>query len=106
MKKSALNLTSLKSNEWLDRASRLLRRLQPYSLLIFIVFVGLIYTFLLLRAHSLDNAEPSADAVSSQVKAARIPHIDQTVVNQLQSLHDNSVNVQTLFNQGRSNPFQ
>lgn len=83
-----------------------LKQVQRYSLVLFLAFVLLLYGFILLRINSLSNVQPSNDAVSSQVKAARIPHIDQTVVKQLQSLQDNSVSVQTLFNQARSNPFQ
>ena len=66
----------------------------------------MLYGFVLLRINSLSNAQPSPESVTSQVKAARVPRIEQSVVNQLESLHDNSVNVQTLFNETRSNPFQ
>lgn len=83
-----------------------LKQVRRYSLLLFLAFVLLIYGFLMLRINSLSNIQPSSDAVSSQVKAARIPHVDQAVVKQLQSLQDNSVSVQALFNQARSNPFQ
>lgn len=83
-----------------------LRRIQRYSFWLFLVFVLLLYGFILLRINSLSGVQPSSDAVSSQVKAARIPHVDPSVVKQLQSLQDNSVSVQTLFNQARSNPFQ
>ena len=88
------------------RLTSLGQQVRPYALLIFILFVALLYGFVLLRVNSLSHAQPSADAVSGQVKAAKLPHIDQTVVNQLQSLQDNSVNVQALFNQARNNPFQ
>jgi hypothetical protein len=60
----------------------------------------------LLRINTLGSTQPSSDAVTSQVQAARIPHIDQSVVRQLQSLQDNSVSVKSLFNQARANPFQ
>jgi hypothetical protein len=80
--------------------------LKKYSLIIFVVFVSVLYGFLLLRIDTLSNAQPSADSVSGQVKAASIPKISQTLVNQLKSLQDNSVNVKTLFNQARNNPFQ
>lgn len=77
-----------------------------YAFIIFVVFVAFLYGFLAYRINSLGNVQPSSNAVNSQVNAAQIPHIDQSVVKQLQSLQDNSVNVQTLFNQARSNPFQ
>lgn len=81
-------------------------KLRKYSLLAFIVLVGIIYAFLIFRINSLSGQEPSEAAITQQVKAAQIPQIDKSVVKQLESLQDNSVNVQTLFNQARSNPFQ
>lgn len=90
----------------MEKLTTALGKARRYSLVIFLVFISLVYGFVLFRIHSLATVQPSSDAVSSQVKAARIPHIDQSVVHQLQSLQDNSVSVQTLFNQARSNPFQ
>lgn len=90
----------------LSKATTLLQKLQAYSFVTFLVFVALIYGFVLLKINSLRSAQPSDTAVSTQVQAAQIPHIDETVVQQLESLQDNSVSVQTLFDQARSNPFQ
>lgn len=90
----------------LDKAATTATVFRRYSFLIFLVFVAALYGFLLFRISSLDSQQPSTDAVSSQVKAAKIPHIDQKVVDQLQSLQDNSVSVKALFNQARNNPFQ
>jgi hypothetical protein len=70
----------------------------------FILIVGLLYGFLLLRIATLSNVQPDASSVSSEV-AKLSPHIDQKAADQLQGLEDNSVNVQTLFNQARNNPF-
>ena len=84
--KPGLNLKSV-----IAKLTSLGKQIQPYSLLVFLLFVALLYGFVLLRINSLGNAQT---------------HIDQTVVNQLQSLQDNSVSVQTLFNQARNNPFQ
>jgi hypothetical protein len=72
----------------------------------FLVLVGLIYAILFFRINSLVNQQPSDTAVTSQVKAAKVPHIDEAVVEQLQSLQDNSVSVQSLIDEARSNPFQ
>lgn len=85
---------------------RVARRLRRYSLFAFIVFVIGLYGFVLLRINELAGTEPTTEAVSQQVKAAKVPRIDEAVVRQLQSLQDNSVSVQALFDQARSNPFQ
>lgn len=92
--------------EILDKAYGWLVVLRRYSLTLFIVFVVCLYGFLLFRVNSLSNAQPLAADVAKQVNAAAIPHIDQAVVKQLQSLQDNSVTVHSLFDQARSNPFQ
>ena len=88
------------------QASLGVEKARRFSFILFITFVALLYGFIVFRINSLSNAQPSPDSVSSQVKAAQGPHIDKAVVNQLESLQDNSVNVQTLFNDARSNPFQ
>lgn len=88
------------------KAAPAVAEVRRFSLVLFLIFVALLYGFVLLRVNSLGNAEPSQDSVTSQVQAARVPHIDEKVVNQLESLQNNSVNVQALFNQARSNPFQ
>lgn len=95
---------SIKSHK--DSAIARIISLKQYSLIIFIVFVACLYGFILFRVNSLTNAEPLATDVSEQVKAAAVPHIDQAVVKKLQALQDNSVSVQSLFDQARSNPFQ
>ncbi len=82
------------------------QKLRRYSLIGFIVLVISIYGFLFLRITSLSGQEPTEAEISSQINASQVPHIDKSVVQQLQSLEDNSVSVQTLFNQARSNPFQ
>lgn len=90
----------------IERAGRFAQKISRYNLAIFISFTALLYIFVLFRINSLNNEQPSVDAVNNQVKAAQIPHIDQSVVKQLESLRDNSVSVQTLFNQARDNPFE
>lgn len=83
-----------------------LGRLRGYSLIFFLVFVAVIYASVIWRVNTLLTQQPSPEEVSSQVKANSIPQVDPSVVKQLQTLRDNSVNVQVLFDQGRNNPFQ
>jgi hypothetical protein len=89
-----------------DTVTAQLAPVRRYSLLVFLVIVAALYGFVVFRINTLSTAEPSTDAVDSQVKAAKVPHIDPKIVEQLQSLQDHSVSVQTLFDQARSNPFQ
>lgn len=89
-----------------EKYNALLHQLHKYSLILFIVLVVGVYGFVVFKIQSLSSQEPSETDISSQVQAAKIPKIDQNVVLQLQSLQDNSVNVQKLFVEARTNPFQ
>jgi hypothetical protein len=85
------------------RFNGVLAKLRRYNLLIFIGFVALLYLLLGFRIQGLN--QPAGQAADSQVKPARVLRIDPAVVKQLQSLQDNSVSVQALFDQARDNPF-
>ena len=101
-----MNKPTFSTQDISEKTAIVLQRVSRYSFVLFLVFVALIYGFVILRINDLGNTQPTDNAVSSQVQAAQIPHIDQAVINQLQSLQDNSVSVKSLFNQARANPFQ
>lgn len=90
----------------ITRGVPLLKRLRAYAPILFVVFIACLYGFLIMRVSSLNSVEPSQASIDKQVQAAKVPKLDDEVVRQLQSLQDNSVSVQTLFNEARSNPFQ
>ena len=82
-----------------------LNRIKPYRYIIFFIFISLLYGFIILRISAYSSAEPSQAAIDSKVQATRSLYIDEDVVKQLRSLQDNSVSVQALFDEARSNPF-
>jgi hypothetical protein len=77
-----------------------------FKVIIFVILLAAVYGLIVLRISSFDNAQPSATALAGASVPIATTHIDPTVVKQLQSLQNNSVSVQTLFEQARSNPFQ
>lgn len=93
--------TNLISEKWLNK----LRQLSRYAVLVFLVFVGLLYSRVLLHINDLNSQPPSDQAVSSQIHSANLPNIGTIDVDKIESLRDNSVSVQTLFDQARNNPF-
>ena len=101
-KKGDINLKSLA-----QVAKKSFRVVLGYAGILFFVLLAGVYGFVILRINTLSNAQPTDSDVSAQsAKATAIPHIDPAVVEQLESLRDNSTNVQTLFEQARDNPFQ
>ena len=99
-------MSKLTLSSAIDKLRAIVMRVSPYKVIIFVVLVAGLYGFIIFRINTLDNLQPTADQVSSQNDPIRTAHVDPSVVQQLQSLQDHSVNVQTLFNQARNNPFQ
>ena len=82
-----------------------LRKLRPYAgVALFLLLAG-VYGFIVLRINSLSNPTIDTSAVVSEAKSTPVPRIDADAAKQLEALKDNSVNVQTLFEQNRTNPF-
>lgn len=83
---------------------KFVKRLGAYSAIIFFLFVATLYGYIVWRIDVYGNAPASQSEVNAKV--ATQPHIDPQVVQKIQDLQNNSVNVQSLFNQARENPFQ
>jgi hypothetical protein len=87
-----------------DRFAQLTKKLSRYRVLLFVVFVAGVYGFICYKIFVLSSPKTNDDAVSTQVTSLT-PHIDVKIVDQLESLNDNSVNVKALFDHARNNPF-
>ncbi len=89
-----------------DKILPVVKQLKRYLALIFVVLVAVIYGFLMYQVTALNSKEPSDSDIAAQSQTTKVPHVDPAVLKQIQSLQDNSVNVQSLFDAARSNPFQ
>ena len=97
---------SINAESFKALGKKLAHGLSRYAGILIFVLISGVYGFVLLRINVLSNAQPSQEAIDAQTTAAPVPRIDPEVARQLEELEDNSVNVQTLFNQARNNPFQ
>lgn len=98
-----------KAKQTKPSAKNLLLRLlvlKQYLYLILLLFFIVIYSLVLLKIRLYSNEQPSAIAISADMKTTSQPVINQHVVKQLESMQNNSVSVKALFNQTRQNPFQ
>ena len=71
---------------------------------LFALFLLSIYGFLMYEIYSVNN-QP-VDSTTTATQTAKVPHISDSLIKQIQSLQDNSTSVRTLFVQARDNPFQ
>lgn len=81
-----------------------LKQFLRYRLLIFSLVLVSVYGFIVWRIDTLRNAPPNLSVAASPTVPT--PQIDPQTVAKIKQLQNNSVNVQTLFNQARNSPFQ
>lgn len=80
------------------------RGISAYKVFVFFLAAASLYGYIIWRINTFSNAPADSNEESSQTTAQ--PHIDPATVAKIQSLQDNSVSVQTLFDNARQNPFQ
>lgn len=79
-----------------------IRRYLTFSVVILFL---VIYAFITFRINTLSNRQPSDGDVTIALKAVPRPKVDPTTLKKIQQLQDQNVQVQSLFNQARNNPF-
>ena len=89
-----------------EKLSFVVEASKKYLPLLFCLLLLLVYGFLAYRINVFSNQAPSVNDINTQSRTSQVPHIDQATLTQLKNLQDNSVNVKSLFNDARSNPFQ
>jgi hypothetical protein len=87
-----------------EQLSQLGKKLNRFRVILFVIFVAGVYGYISYQIFTLSNPSTDTSDVDTQVTNLT-PHIDIKVVDQLESLKDNSVNVKTLFEDARQNPF-
>ena len=78
---------------------------KKYAVFIFIIGLLFIASFFVLRINQYSKMEPSDDAIEQKLQTVQRPKVDQTVLGKIQQLQDQNVQVKTLFDQARDNPF-
>jgi hypothetical protein len=87
------------------KISPILLKLTNYKLFIFAMFLLLLFGFLVFRINTLNNQAPSDEEVSAKLERVSSSYLDQSIVDKIEQLQDNSVEVKSLFDEARNNPF-
>jgi hypothetical protein len=82
-----------------------LRKLGRYSGFLLFLLIASIYVYVVYNINSLSDPTIDQAQVIQEATALPVPQVDDDAAKQLQTLQDNSVSVQTLFEQGRTDPF-
>jgi len=91
-------------NDLPQQLAKLAGKIGTYKVLLFFLLVMALYGFIVFRINTYSNAPAAAS--SNAAHTAAQPHIDPATIAKIKNLQDNSVNVQSLFDEARQNPFQ
>lgn len=89
----------------LERIKPIITLLKRYVVMIFILgFLG-VYTYLVMRVNTLVQTEPTTDQLSEKLKDIKRTKIDQSAIKSIEQLQDQNIEVKSLFEHARDNPF-
>ncbi len=77
-----------------------------HAVIIFVVCVGLVFGFLTLRIASYSNEEPSDDQIEERLSTAQALRLNNEAIQKIQELQDRNISLESLFDNGRDNPFE
>lgn len=81
------------------------RFITRYTVMILFVVLSVMYGFLAYRINVLTQAEPSDEAVVEKLNTVPRSKIDQTAIDKMRQLENENIEVKTLFEEARNNPF-
>lgn len=82
-----------------------LQGLKRYIAFAFILVVLIVYGYLVFYINTLAAKEPDEDAVTERLKTVQRPRIDEESLQKILQLEGQNIQVQTLFQEARDNPF-
>jgi len=88
-----------------DDLKNILNIILKYKFLIYLVFIFILYGYLFLKINDLNQPNVNIKNVPQNNSVLTPQEIQPNVVNKLSSLKNNNVQVKTLFENSRSNPF-
>lgn len=89
----------------LKRFEPVIQVLKKNRTFISILIVLAVFGFIVYRISYFNSAEPTDTAIDEQLKTSSRPRIDKAIVEKLVNLESDNIQVKSLFNQVRENPF-
>ena len=77
-----------------------------HIVIISIVLIVLLFGFMVVRIYLLSTAEPTQSQVDEKLNSYKTVRLDPQVVSLFRSLEDQNISIESLFDNGRTNPFQ
>lgn len=76
-----------------------------YMVFAFLILFCCLYGFLIFRINSLARSEPTDEQVAEKLQKSTRPRIDEEAVSKIQQLEEQNVQIKSIFEEARQNPF-
>jgi hypothetical protein len=94
----------------LDKITDKLEDLKDYAvkhiIVICIIVTVSLFSFMVIRIYLLSTAEPTQAQIDDKLNSYKVVKLDPQVVALFRSLQDENISIESLFDNGRTNPFQ
>jgi hypothetical protein len=97
---------NLKLDKILNKLLPIKNFLVRYAVVIFIVCVVGIFSFMTLQISRYSDAEPTLAQIQDKEDSFRSVKLNDQAVNKIKQLQSQNVNIESLFDNGRANPFE
>jgi uncharacterized protein YpmB len=77
-----------------------------YVVLIFVISVVAILGFMTIMIARYSNAEPTAFQIEDKKASLTAVNLDSDTVEKIEALKSKNINIESLFNNSRDNPFE
>lgn len=88
-----------------NKLQLLLALLKRYIVIIVIILFGAMYGYLIYTSGQEAARQPSESKVNEQFQGTSRPKLDESIANQLHELETQNIEVKSLFDEARDNPF-
>ncbi len=89
-----------------QKLSSCLSFFKKYTTLFVILVILWIFGYLIINIQSLISKEPSESVIEEKINATKTAKIDRSAIEQIKKLQSINIEIKTLFDQARDNPFQ
>ncbi|HTE22153.1 MAG TPA: hypothetical protein VK674_03865 [Candidatus Limnocylindria bacterium] len=95
----------LDKTQLLEKATVLVTFIRRFRFIVVFVIFSVMYGYIITQVNGINARPPSDKQIADKATASPRPKIDQSLVDKITSLEEENVQVKTIFNEARKNPF-
>lgn len=77
-----------------------------HVVILFIVGIFAVFSFMTISIARFSDRSPSQLQIDEKKLSVRVVKLDEASINKIKELQDQNISIESLFNNGRANPFE